>query len=500
MPDVQRGGSDAATARPGLAAHRVDDLDGRLDLDDLDTPLDLDVIGAGHDGPLLSQRARALLETTGAGPLLRRHRVTVVASLLATVLVVGAAAQWWVSRPVPLPDSPLVLVTTSGADATQVSIQASTGDTVGLALTVAVASVERDGVVIALRGITGPGLTPQTGEGSLVDTSLTDSVATVRAGLDCTTPSAVDAAIRAEPSDFGVLVSRTAPEGETREDQIRLVGAQRLAQVVRGTCLQALADRDLHITSLTATPLVGVAAADLAITVANDGTRAWAGTRISTRSSPWVTDRRQPVELGAAASTTLQARLWLQDCASPTAVLADGVVLRTTFAPDDAEPGAADDDGNTFRLQLPVDALGAVARAFAAVCSSAVPTAEVTQALNRAGGSASSAGTIELTLRVHGDGATLMEVDQGGATAGGSLSALESPVHLDHGTGTLHASWALPRCADLLAAGVPRFAVNLVALGASGGERRPYLMPIGGEPLRVALARACGPAVSVLVA
>jgi len=498
VPDVQRRGSDAA-ARPGLAAYRVDDLDGRLNLDDLDGPLHLDVIDAGADTPLLSERVRALLETTGTGPFLRGHRMAVIASLVATVLVVGVAAQWWVSRPVPLPDSPLILVKTSGADATQVSIDARTNDTVELALTVAVASVERDGVVVALRGITGPGLMPQPGDGSVIDTSVTDAVATVHAALDCTTPAAVDAAIRAEPPDFGVLVSRTAPEGETREDRIRLVGAQRLAQVVRGTCLQALSDRDLRITSLTATPLVGVAAADLGITVANDGTRTWAGTRISTRSSPWVANGRQPVELGAAASTTLKARLWLQDCASPTGVLADGIVLRTTFAPDDAEPGAADDDGNTFRLHLPVGALAAVARAFATVCSSAVPTAEVTRALIQAGGSASSAGTIEMIVRVHADRAALMEVDQGGATAGGSLSALESPVHLDHGSGTLHASWALPRCADLLAAGVPRFSVNLLALDASGGERRPYSMPIAGEALRVALARICGPAVSVLV-
>jgi len=41
--------------------------------------------------------------------------------------------------------------------------------------------------------------------------------------------------------------------------------------------------------------------------------------------------------------------------------------------------------------------------------------------------------------------------------------------------------------------------VNLLALDASGGERRPYSMPIAGEALRVALARICGPAVSVLV-
>jgi hypothetical protein len=173
--------------------------------------------------------------------------------------------------------------------------------------------------------------------------------------------------------------------------------------------------------------------------------------------------------------------------------------LRTTVSSQDAGPGTADDDGNTVRLRLPTTQLAQVARSFAAVCSSAVPTALVTQAVLNSGGSDTSAGTVEITLAVHGAGAALMEVDQGADTAGGRLTALDSPVHLEAGIGTLHAVWTLPRCTDLIAAGVPRFAVNLVALDQSGGERRPYLMAIGGDELRITLARLCGPAVGALI-
>jgi hypothetical protein len=92
-----------------------------------------------------------------------------------------------------------------------------------------------------------------------------------------------------------------------------------------------------------------------------------------------------------------------------------------------------------------------------------------------------------------------MEVDAGGPTAGGELTPLDAPVHLDHGTGVLHATWTLPVCADLLVAGLPRFGVALVSFDANGGERRPYLMPVRGEALRVALVRLCGEAARGLV-
>jgi hypothetical protein len=496
---AQRGNRHRAASGDSVAAYPLDRaLDGRLDLDDLDAPLDLDVIGAGNDRPRISERLRRLLETTGVGPFVRRHRVPLVAGVLTAALVAGAGMQWWVSRPVPLPDAPLLLVKTSGADSTQVTV-ATSGDRVALSLSVAVASVERTGVVVALLGITGPGLTPLGADRSVVDTSATDSVSSVRATLDCTTPGSSAAAIASMPDDFHVLVSRTAPEGETRRDEIRLVGAQRLAQVVRATCLQAVADRELTAASVRATALDGVAASDLTVAVTSVGERAWPGLRVSTRALPWVVNGRQTVGLPAGGTVAIRARLWLQDCADPTAALRDGLLLRTTVSSQDAGPGTADDDGNTVRLRLPTTQLAQVARSFAAVCSSAVPTALVTQAVLNSGGSDTSAGTVEITLAVHGAGAALMEVDQGADTAGGRLTALDSPVHLEAGIGTLHAVWTLPRCTDLIAAGVPRFAVNLVALDQSGGERRPYLMAIGGDELRITLARLCGPAVGALI-
>jgi hypothetical protein len=123
----------------------------------------------------------------------------------------------------------------------------------------------------------------------------------------------------------------------------------------------------------------------------------------------------------------------------------------------------------------------------------------VTQAIVHSGGNDRSAGTLELTLAVRAEGAALMEVAQGTGTAGGTLTPLENPVHLTKGRGVLHAAWELPRCVDLLPAGLPRFAVNLVGLDGTGGERRPYVMSITGDDLRVALGRVCGGTVTGLV-
>jgi hypothetical protein len=498
VPEAQRGGSPASS-RPGDTAYSAR-LDGRLDLDDLDAPLDLDIIGSDSDRPLLSERVRRLLESSGVAPFVRRHRTAVVAVGVAAALVLGTAGVWWFSRPVPLPDAPLLLVKTSGADQEQVTIDARSGEVLGLTLNVAVASVERTGVSIELLRLTGPGLTaPTSGRVSLVDTSVTDTVSTVSAGLDCTTPESADAARSAEPADFGLVVRRVAPEGETRDDPIRLVGAQHLAQVVRATCLQAVADRDLTITSVTARPLRGVAAADLDLVVANSGGRAWPGVRTSTRGLPWLVNGRQPTDLAPGGTATVHTRVWLQDCASPSSALADGLPLRTSLTLEDREPNAPDNGGNTFTVPVDAAALGQVDDAFASLCSRSTPAATVTQAIVHSGGTDTSAGMLELTLAIRAEGAFLMEVAQGRDTAGGTLNPLENPVHLADGRGVLHASWELPRCTDLLAAGLPRFSVNLVGPDEDGGEQRPYVMTITGDELRVALERVCGLPLSSLV-
>jgi hypothetical protein len=497
VPDAHRGGSPASP-RPGATAY-PSGLDGRLDLDDLDTPLDLDVIGAGSDGALLSEHVRRVLESTGIAPFVRRHRVAVVAVGVLAALVLGTAGWWWVSRPVPLPATPLLLVKTSGPDQEQITLDAGGGSAVGLTLSVAVASVERVGVAVELISLTGPGLSPPTsGRVSLVDTSLTDSVATVSASLDCTSPASVAAAIAAEPGDFGVVVRRVAPEGEAREDRIRLVGAQRLAQLVRSTCVQAAADRELQVATVRVTPVAGVAAADLEIALTNAPDRVWPGVRISTLALPWLVNMHSPTDVAAGGGASLRARLWLQDCADPAGALSGGLRLRTSFSPDDLEPNAADNVGNTVSVPIDTDGLARLSSAFAGLCTSPAPSAIVTQAITHSGGSDSTAGTLELTLVVRAKDAALVEVNSGLATAGGTLTPFDSPVHLTRGVGVLHASWELPRCADLLASGVPRFSVNLVTLeGAS--ERRPYSMALGGEALQDALRRMCGATVDGLV-
>jgi len=490
VPDAHRGGS-TASPRPGTTAY-PSDLDGRLDLDDLEAPLDLDVIGAGSDRARLSEHLRRVLESTGVAPFVRRHRVAVVAVGVLVALVLGSAGWWWASRPVPLPDAPLLLVKTSGPDQEQVTVDAARGDVVGLTLSVAVASVERRGVGVELLRLTGPGLSaPTSGRVSLVDTSLTDSVTTVSAALDCTSPASAAAAIAAEPGDFGVVVRRIAPEGETRDDRIRLVGAQRLAQLVRSTCLQAVADRELTMVSLAATRVAGVAAVDLDIVLTNAAVRVWQGLRTSTRGLPWLVNIHPSADLAAGGMAALRTRLWLQDCAHPSGALADGLALRASFSPDDLVAGAADTVGNTFTVPVSSAMRARVDAAFAGLCASSAPTATVTQAIVHSGSSDTTAGTLELTLLVLAKDATFVEVNSGLATAGGTLTPFDSPVHLTGGVGVLHAGWELPRCADLLASGLPRFSVNLVTLDAAS-ERRPYSMALGGEALQDALRRMCG--------
>jgi hypothetical protein len=496
VPDAERGGT--GPVRAGPPPH--DPLDGRLDLDALDAPVDLDVIGTEPAGGVLPERLRGALERSGVAPFVRRHRHALAVGSVTAALALGLLGSWWLARPAPLPAAPLLLVKASGPDSTQVRVRPTDRGLVDLTLDVAVASVERPGVAVALLSLTGPALSPVAGAAaSPVDTATGDTVTGVSAALDCASPSAGADALRADPSDFGVEVRRTAPEGEVRVDTVPLVGAQRLAQVVRGTCLQAAAGRELTTTALTATPLEGVAAADLEVAVHNGGTREWPELRVSLLGQPWVVGMGSATDLAPGATATLRARLWLQDCADPSAALAGGLQVRTSFAAVDTIPYSADNAGNTFRLPVDAAARKRMTDAFAAVCSSAVPAATATAADVHSGATDTSAGTIDLTLTVHAKGAALLEVDAGGPTAGGELTPIDAPVHLDHGTGVLHATWTLPGCSDLLVAGIPRFGVALVSFDASGGERRPYLMPVRGEPLRVALVRVCGEAARTLV-
>jgi len=504
VPPVQPGGG--APPRAGTEAHpeqhgqHYDErLEGRLDLDHLDAPLDLDVIGADPERPLLSEHLSRVLAEAGVSLLVRRHRTAVVAASVVAAVVVAGTGTWWASRPEPLPDPPRVRVTASGSDQTELAVDTSDGRVVGITLDVGVASRERAGVAVQLVSLTGPGLSPPSGPVPAVDATVPDFVATVSASLDCTDPWAVRAALSAGSADFGVVLRRRAPEGEVRDEQVGLIGAQHLAEVVRQTCLQVAAARELRAISVTAAPLDGVAAATLTITVRNTGSRTWPGLRMSTRDLPWVVNARPATDLAAGSTVALKARLWLQDCADPSAALAEGLTLRTSFAADDAVPGAADNAGDTFSLPLGAAALAPVSAAFSAFCSSAVPVATVRQSAVATGGSDASAGTLELTIDVAAQGAAILEIDRGATTAGGRLTPIESPVPLVHGVGTLHATWVLPRCADLLAAGLPTLSVSLVTLGSPGGDRRPYLVPISGEALRDGLAEVCGDTATVLV-
>ena len=77
----------------------------------------------------------------------------------------------------------------------------------------------------------------------------------------------------------------------------------------------------------------------------------------------------------------------------------------------------------------------------------------------------------------------------------GQLAALAFPVPVRDGRARLDLRWELPGCAAVLRGDRPRLTVTLV-----GEQRRPYLLPLRGDDLRLVLARLCGDEVAAVVA
>jgi hypothetical protein len=477
----------ASSRAPG--AGRGDPLDARLDLDDLERPLDLDVIGT--DSPRQSERLSAWLEQRGVTPALRRHRPLVIGvGVLALAALVGGGV-WWAGRPTPLPSRPLLLIKTIGADATQVTLETSpvSGRATGLAVQVAVASVERPGTRVELVSLTGPGLSGALGATPVaVDTSVTDAVVPVAAAISCATATATAEVLTASPDDYGVQVRRSAPEGETRTDRVPLVGAQHLHQLLGQLCLQEAAERDLSVASVTARPVAGVAAADAVVTLANSSAATWYGLESSSTDVPSLVATGPPASASPGGLAEVGIRLWPTDCLHPTTAIAAGLTLRGSPAATDVS--LLPSEATTFQLPLGRGELATIVAALAAPCRADPPHASVTEVRVLADPSGESAGTLQLVIALSAAGSSYLEVDDVGDTQAGRLTALDSPAHLVAGRGVLHELWVLPSCAVLEASGPPQLSVHLA--DAHSGVWRPFLMAPAGKPLEKVLHGLCG--------
>lgn len=479
-------------------AHASASLDGRLDLDALDAGhdpyLDLDVIG--EDRPTFRESLARRLEPTGLPALAARHRTALTAAVVVAALVVAAGTVWWVRRPAPLP-APHVFARAAGADPTASLVQdPTTGVYTGVQQQLLLSSAEPPGVALAVLGITGPGLAPDpAGPAVAVDLARSDRPMDIASQISCTTPESTTAALASGPSDYTLLLQRTAPEGEVRVDHVPLVGSVTLVDLVHRACLQTAVDRDLLVTGITATPVAGNVAVDLDIALDNPSPRSWTGVHVAAAAMPVVMNDGKQVQLEPGTSGHLHAAFWPADCADPAGALRDGISLEADLGPD-GRPPADSVSTPSVLLRLPGAMVDDVARVATSVCGTAVPRGTVTWARLREGGGNGSGGVIDFGVSLTAPGAGLVEVDHlgdGGPTVG-ELFAYESPVHTVDGVATIKAQWRLPTCQAILRDGLPRLHVLLVS-----DLRRPFLVPLSGDPLRPVLFRLCGNEVADLL-
>ena len=479
----------------GTPSHRDrPSYDGHLDLDDLDLATSLDVVG--DDEPRLGELIAARLESAGVTPFLRRHRIVLAATASVVVLALVAGGVVWLRRPVPLPADPRVLVKVSGPDPTAVvEWDDATGRPVGVVQELSLISAERTGVSVEI-ALVGPGIAPADRPDSYltVDRSTPDAVVDVRAVLDCATPEATTAVVGAGVDDYAVQVRRTAPEGEVRIDRVPMIGALALVGAVRAGCLQVAADRDLTVSAASASPVPAAVAANLDLTITNTSPRRWVGLRVSLGVSPQVVSAGPTPDLEPGTTGHLLVRVWPDDCADPTRALAAGLAVRPGLGPD-GNPDTGSLPTPTVLLRLPESARQAVVRAVAASCGTDVPRLTVDSAQLWRAAQGGRAGTIDLRVTVEAEDARTLEAEAVGSLVVGQLAALAFPVPVRDGRARLDLRWELPGCAAVLRGDRPRLTVTLV-----GEQRRPYLLPLRGDDLRLVLARLCGDEVAAVVA
>ena len=478
-----RGGSADPGARYG------DSLDGRLDLDRLDDVQALDILG-DDDRPPLSERLREHLAASGAAAWARGHCTLTAGVAVVVVLALVGAGTWWAGRPASMAE-PQVSVTTGGNEPARLIVDAATGQVTAITQLVLLTSDEPDGTAVETVGVTGPGLArPQ----SRVISALPGDTVTgaLTSQIECASPGDTAAVASARASDYRVQIRRTSALGEVRDDSVPLAGGEEWLNDVRAACTQLAADRDLTVVSVDVQPVRGAIAVDVSLLVRNTSAEPWGGVHVSTTAGPTIVSNGPDVVLPAGRQARVPVRLWPDDCADPVAPLAGGVPLRASVGDEATATGRL---APVFTLPLGTGALDSVAGALRAVCTATPPTATLVRARVAGGSTAESAGTITMYVDIAAPSSSFVEVQSLPADEDGLVTAFESPVLVTDGVAQVHLRWDLPPCFDLLAAGPPQLPVRLV----TGEVRRPYLLTLRGDSLRLNVDRLCGRTVSTVV-
>lgn len=490
-PPAFGGWGRAPRGGPGDGSRYADPLDGRLDLDNLDDAAPLDLVGDDLDErPLLAERLRSLLESSGLLPWIRGHRALTAGIAAASVVAVVVAGVWWQGRPQPMAD-PKVTVTTGGNEPARLIVDTSTGLVTAITQLVLVRSEEPAGTIVDTVGVEGPGLErPQ----SRVLTARPGDTVTgaVTSQVECSTIEATTAVARASADDYRVVIRRTSALGEVREDSVPMSGSEEWLADIRSSCVQIAAERDLDVQAVFVEPVAGVIATDVKLQVHNDSVEPWSGMHVSPDAGPAIVSNGPDVDIAPGESAWVPVRLWPEDCADPVAPLSDGVPLRAAIG---AQEVGLERLNPSFRLPLSTSALDSVAAALRSICTAEPPSASLVRARVAGGTGESSAGTITMYVDVTAPDAFLVEVQTPPPGAGGLVTAFETPVRVVGGVARLHLTWVLPQCFDLLAAGPPTLSVRLVA----DDVRRPYLLRLHGDPLRINVDRLCGSTISTVV-
>ncbi|MGE0818316.1 MAG: hypothetical protein AB7O74_06585 [Candidatus Nanopelagicales bacterium] len=469
----------------------ADPLDGRLDLDHLDDATPLDVLGDDvDDRPLLSERIRDGLERSGVLPWIRRHRALAAGIAAAAAVAVVVAGVWWEGRPKPMAD-PRVSVTTGGNEPARLILDASTGLVTAITQLVLVRSDEPTGTTVDTVGVEGPGL--QRPQSRVITAQPGDTVTgAVTSQVECSTEEASTAVARAHADDYVVRIRRTSALGEVREDTVPLSGSEEWLSDVRSSCVQIAAERDLEVQAVDVRPVDGVIATDVRLQVHNSSDQPWSGMRVSTDAGPTIVANGQDVDIAPGQSAWVPVRLWPDDCTDPVAPLAQGVPLRAAIG--DQEVGL-ERLNPSFTLPLSPAELDTVAAALRSICTATPPTSTIVRARVAGGTTEESAGTLTMYVDVTAPGAFLVEVQTQPPDARGLVTPFETPTQVVDGVARIHLTWVLPQCFDLLSSGAPELSVRLVA----DDVRRPYLLRLHGDPLRLNVDRLCGSTVASVV-
>ncbi len=293
------------------------DGDGRLELDELGSVIDHasslgpaapDDVLAGNDEPTVRER----LESSGAAPWVRRHRLAlgITAALVVSALVLGVG--WAQGRPPPLDPGIAADVSDAMADGTAPQVPGTTYDgEITLALRVEKGD-ERDAIEIL--GVTGPGVRASTAVPAEGAAAL--GVAYVFVIPGCDAPRSFTATF----DDYHLRVRRTDAYGRVTDGDLTLPSpvAAQLADTSAQNCFQARVAESVTVTDVALRTDVARRVVHADITLHNgleENLRIDGVTATSTAADPTV----EQTDLPAGESAVQHVALGLNDCA-PKAV------------------------------------------------------------------------------------------------------------------------------------------------------------------------------------